>query len=91
MFILQITLDRHNAILKLNYWPLPDPPNFSLPSTFKPSLWFNSPLPSPLLCVNKYTLYTYTVCKGGGEYGVLGLRQINTSCKIPLQVNFLDD
>jgi hypothetical protein len=31
----QITLDRHNAILKLNYWPLPDPPNFSLPSTFK--------------------------------------------------------
>jgi hypothetical protein len=32
---LQITLDRHNAILKLNYWPLPNPPNFSLPSTFK--------------------------------------------------------
>jgi hypothetical protein len=31
----QITLDRHNAILKLNYWPLPDPANFSLPSTFK--------------------------------------------------------
>ncbi len=28
MFILQITLDRHNAILKLNYCPLPDPPNF---------------------------------------------------------------
>jgi hypothetical protein len=32
---LQITLDRHNAILNLNYCPLPDPPNFSLPSTFK--------------------------------------------------------
>jgi hypothetical protein len=31
----QITLDRHNAILKLNYWPLPNAPNFSLPSTFK--------------------------------------------------------
>ncbi len=27
-----------------------------------PSLWFNSP---PLLCVNKYTAYTYTMCKGG--------------------------
>jgi hypothetical protein len=37
MFILQISLDRNNAILKLNYCPLPvpDPPNFSLPSTFK--------------------------------------------------------
>ena len=35
MFIFQITLDRHDAILKLNYCPLPDLPNFSLPSTFK--------------------------------------------------------
>jgi hypothetical protein len=35
MFILQITLDRHNARLKLNYCPLPDPPNFSLPFTVK--------------------------------------------------------
>jgi hypothetical protein len=26
----------------------------------------NMPLTSPLLCVNKYTVYTYTVCKGGG-------------------------
>jgi hypothetical protein len=32
---LQITLDRHSARLKLNYCPLPDSPNFSLPSTFK--------------------------------------------------------
>jgi hypothetical protein len=32
---LQITLDRHNARQKLNYCILPDPPNFSLPSTFK--------------------------------------------------------
>ncbi len=41
------------------------------------SLWFNSP-PSPLPCVNKYTVtvYTYKVCNGGGggRYGVLGLR-----------------
>jgi hypothetical protein len=29
------TLDRHSAIQKLNYCLLPDPPNFSLPSTFK--------------------------------------------------------
>ncbi len=27
----------------------------------------------------------------GREYGVLGLRQINTCRKVPLQVNFLDD
>jgi hypothetical protein len=35
MFKLQITLDRHDARQKLNHWLLPDPPNFSLPSTFK--------------------------------------------------------
>ncbi len=40
--------------------------------------------PSPLPCVNKYTVYTYTMCKGGGRYGVLGLRQINTCRKVPL-------
>ncbi len=34
-FKFQITLDRHNARLKLNYCLLPDPPNFSLLSTFK--------------------------------------------------------
>jgi hypothetical protein len=28
---------------------------------------------------------------GGGEYGVLGLKQINTSRKVPSQANFLDD
>jgi hypothetical protein len=30
-------------------------------------------LPPPLNCVNKYTgtIYTYTVCKGGGGYGVI--------------------
>ncbi len=35
MFKLQITLDRHNARQKLNYRLFPDPPLFSLPSTFK--------------------------------------------------------
>jgi hypothetical protein len=45
-----------------------------------------STLPSPLPCVNKYTVYTYTVCNGG--YGVPCLRQINTCSKVPLQVHF---
>ncbi len=34
-FKLKITLDRHNGIQNLNYYDLPDPPRFSLPSTFK--------------------------------------------------------
>jgi hypothetical protein len=47
--------------------------------------------PPPLPCVNKYTVYTYIVCKGGG-YGMLGLIQINTCREVPLQVKqFLDD
>ncbi len=49
-----------------------------------PFLWFNSPSPP---CVNKYTVYTYTVCKGGRVW-VLGLRQIITCRKVPLRVNF---
>ena len=32
----------------------------------------------PLPCVNKYTVYTYTVCKGGGLVWSSGLRQIKT-------------
>jgi hypothetical protein len=34
-FKFKITLDRHNGIQNLNYYDLPDPPCFSLPSTFK--------------------------------------------------------
>jgi hypothetical protein len=34
-FKFKITLDRHNAIQNLNNYDLPDPPRFSLPSTFK--------------------------------------------------------
>jgi hypothetical protein len=45
--------------------------------------------PLPLTCVNKYTVYTYTVWKGVRGYGVvLGLRSINTCRKVPLEVNF---
>ncbi len=43
----------------VNCWPS----NFLSGSTLPPSL---------LPCGNKNTVYTYTVCKGGG-YGVLGL------------------
>ncbi len=35
---MQINLDRHNAGLKYNYCLRFDPPNFSLPSTFKQML-----------------------------------------------------
>ncbi len=46
--------------------------------------------PLSLSHVNTYTVYTYTVCKGGGVWGS-GLRQINNCHKVPLQVTFLDD
>jgi hypothetical protein len=38
-FTFKITLDRHNATQKLIYCLLPDPPHFSLPSTFKPTFY----------------------------------------------------
>jgi hypothetical protein len=50
MFKFKITPDRHNAVQILNYCLLPDPPLFSLPSTFKHSsiaLWkaiMNNPI-----------------------------------------------
>ncbi len=43
----KLTLDRHNARLKLIYCLLPDPPSFSLPSTFKDT----NPLVSSLLVI----------------------------------------
>jgi hypothetical protein len=39
------------------------------------SRWFKSSPPLPL---SLYTVYTYTVCRGGGGYGALGLTQIST-------------
>jgi hypothetical protein len=49
-----------------------------------PSLWLNSPPPLPVWISILYTrIHTHT----GGGYGVLGLRQINTCRKVPLQVN----
>jgi hypothetical protein len=34
-FKFKITLDRLNGIQNLNYYYLPEPPRFSLPSTYK--------------------------------------------------------
>jgi hypothetical protein len=47
-------------------------------------LWVNSPPLSVWISI----LYTHIQCVRGG-YGVLGLRQINTCRKVPLQVNFV--
>jgi hypothetical protein len=38
MFKVKINPDRHNAIQNLNYGLLPDPPLFSLPSTFNAAI-----------------------------------------------------
>ncbi len=38
MFKFKISLERHDARQNLNYYVLPDPPLFSLPSTFKDDL-----------------------------------------------------
>ena len=38
---IKITLDRHNAIQNLNYYDLPDPRHFLLPSTFKHIILLN--------------------------------------------------
>jgi hypothetical protein len=47
----------------------------------------SAPSPFPV-CISK--LYTRIQC-GGGGYEILGLRQINTCRKVPLQVKSLDD
>ncbi len=54
-----------------------------LPLTF--SLVQLSPSP-PLPCVNKYTVYTYTVSKGGGRFWASD--RLKPAAKSFLQVNF---
>jgi hypothetical protein len=51
------------------------------------NLLSGSTLPPPPFPVYKYTVYSYTVCKGGSSGSQT--RQINTCRKVPLQVNFL--
>jgi hypothetical protein len=67
-------------------------------SIFDPALWTVPPLTfSPIqlpyppfpVWISIHTVYTYKVCLGGGGYGILGLRQINTVRKVPLHVNFV--
>jgi hypothetical protein len=60
----------------------------SAPLTF--SMVHLPPPPPTLPCVNNYT-ETRIQCVKGVEYGVLGLRQINTCREVFLLVNFLDD
>jgi hypothetical protein len=55
-FKFKITLDRHNARLKLNYCLLPDPLHFSLPSTFNNDLSNEPGLPRREKVNNNYLL-----------------------------------
>ncbi len=55
------------------------PSNLRSGSTLPPS--------PPSLCEVYCIVYTRTQCVRGWEYGVLGLRQLNTCRKVPLQIN----
>ncbi len=57
------------------------------PSSLRSGSISPPPLPPPF-SVWISILYTRIQCVCGGGYGMLGLRQINTGRKIPLQVNF---
>ncbi len=46
----------------------------------QPSLWFNSPPSPPSRCELVYCIHRIQCVRG--VYGVLGLRQINTCCKV---------
>jgi hypothetical protein len=46
--------------------------------------------PTPLPCVSKYTVFTYTVqCVWGGGVGFWAPRQINTCPKVPFTSQFI--
>ncbi len=51
------------------------------------NLLVEPPPPSPLPCVNKYTVYTYTVL-GGEVMGFWALKQVNTCRKVHVHINF---
>ncbi len=55
-----------------------------------PSILLSVSTPPPLPCVNKLTVYTYTVCNGGGGCGS-GPQTDKHLPQSPLKVNFLDD
>ncbi len=56
---------RHRHRWDSNSWSPVAPPTLSLVSS-----------PFPLPCSNKYTVHTYTMCKGGGGLGVWGHRRV---------------
>ncbi len=62
-----------------------------LPCCPSPLLSGSALPPPPSLTLYIEYMYMYVQCVRGGGYGVLGLRQINTCRKIPIQVTFLDD
>ncbi len=68
------------------FWPL-------LLNCCPSNLLSGSTLPPPSMCEWVFCIHLYcTVFKGGGgRYGILGLIQINTCRKVPLQINFLDN
>ncbi len=53
-----------------------------------PSFWFNSP---PLPCVNKYTVYTYTVLCVRGDMGFYASDRYTPAAKSLYRSIFLDD
>jgi hypothetical protein len=59
---------------------------FRFRQPMQPSGSERQPIPTWFLAVYSSTVFTYTVCKG--SMWVLGLRQINTFCEVPFQVNF---
>ncbi len=56
-----------------------------------PSFWFNPPSPPLLPCVNKYIVYTYTMCKTGGKLWGSGPQTDKHPPQSHLKVKFLDD
>ncbi len=89
----KITIETSNPKCRL-YWCLIEFINWRYSQScwyFQTALWTIAPLPSlvsspPLACVNKYTVYTYIVWKGGGggvgENGGEGAKNRSTANSI---------
>ncbi len=55
---------------------------------FDPALWTVDTLTFSLVQLSPLPPFPFYFVGGGGGYGILGLRQINTCSEVPLQVNF---
>ncbi len=74
VFIRVYRLETSNFLRIFSHVGIFNPALWSVLSPVAPSPFLSGSTlpPPPLPCVNKYTVYTYTVCVGGGEgYGVL--------------------